>query len=818
MPLHRFILLLLLLTSGAAAAAAAPVPPPGVSFELDVQPILTALGCNAGACHGKARGQNGFALSLLAYDPDFDHNALAKDSRGRRLFPASPSNSLLLLKATAQLPHGGGQRMTVDDPEYKTLRDWIAAGAPRRIENEPAIARIDVAPRQRSMSPNETQHLKVTAHYSDGSIRDVTRLAAYQSSEAPVAGVDKTGLVKVGTIPGEAVVMARYMHRLDTFTATAPQTGGPGEVPDEVYAKLPRSNFIDDLVWAKLKALKIVPSGGIDDAKFLRRAYLDIIGRLPSIAEAQAFLNSPPSQGGVGGGSDSPPTETGAAAKDQPQQRGHKDSVDATLPPPLPKREGSKSKREALVDDLLNRPEYGDFWANKWADLLRPNPYRVGIKAVFNYDGWIRQSFRENKPYDQFVRELVTAKGSSWDHGATVLFRDRRSPDEITTLVSQLFLGIRLECAKCHQHPFEKWSQEDFYSFAAYFAKVKHKGEGVSPPISGGEEVVYIGDKGEVRHPITNKVLEPRPLFSVPPPSKGGAGGGIKDRQASTEIVSASPTGNPPPNVPLQGGGTGDDPREALAAWMTSKENDFFAMVAANRVWADLMGRPLVDPVDDLRITNPPTNEPLLRALGAYYREQKFDQKKLIRAIVLSQVYALSSIPEPGGRNVKDTRYHSRHYRTRLRAEVVLDAASDITQVREDFSAMPPGSRSMQIWTTRINSLTLDTFGRPDPNQDPPCERQENPTVTQALHLMLSPQLHGKVTSDAGWASKLAASKMTPGEIVEQLYLAVYSRFPTEREKRFATGMYEEKGAIWRIVTEDLLWSMLNTAEFLFGD
>lgn len=702
-----------------------------VSFELDVQPILTALGCNSGACHGKARGQNGFALSLLGFDHDFDFSAITKDARGRRLFPASPANSLFLLKATAQMPHGGGQRMEVGDANYTTLHRWIAAGAPRRIANEPTLSHITLAPKQRSMIPGDTQPLKVIAHFSDKTTRDVTALSAFQSSEAPVASVDKTGLVKTSAIPGEAVVMARYMHQLDTFTATNPL---PGEVDDAVYAKLPRKNFIDDLVWAKLKSLRIVPSEPVDDAKYLRRVFLDLIGRVPSLEETKAFLAS----------------------------------TDA-------------NKREKLVDSLLARPEYADAWANKWADMLRPNPYRVGIKAVFNYDNWIRQSFRENKPYDQFVRELVTAQGSTWHNGAAVLFRDRRSPDEITTLVSQLFLGIRLECAKCHHHPFEKWSQEDYYSFAAYFAKLKHKGTGLSPPISGGEEIIFSGEKGEVNHPITGKILAPRPLFGEPPKAT--------DPDA--------------------------DPRESLAAWLTSPGNDYFAMVAANRIWDELMGRPLVDPVDDLRITNPPTNEPLLRALGDYFRQVKFDQKQLIRAIALSHVYSLSSIP--GERNIKDTRYHSRHYRTRMRAEEMLDAASDITGIRDDFSAMPPGSRSMQLWSARIGSLTLDTFGRPDPNQDPPCERIEDPTVTQALHLMMSPQVYTKVASDGSLAARLAAAKLTPAQITEHLYLTVYNRPPTDKEAAYVTGLLTQS-TNRRLATEDLLWSMLNTPEFLFKD
>ncbi|MEX2026378.1 MAG: DUF1549 domain-containing protein, partial [Pirellulaceae bacterium] len=508
----------------------------------------------------------------------------------------------------------------------------------------------------------------------------------------------------------------------------------PGEVPAEVYAQLPRKNFIDELVWAKLQSLSITPSEPCDDATFIRRASCDLIGRLPTPDEVRSFLADTASE-----------------------------------------------KREKLVDALLARPEYADFWANKWADLLRPNPYRVGIKAVFNYDQFIRDSFRQNKPYDQFVRDLVTAQGSTWKNGATVLFRDRRTPDEITPLVSQLFLGVRLECAKCHHHPFEKWGQDDFYSFAAYFARLDHKGTGLSPPISGGEEIVLTGKRREVKHPVTGAVLPPRPLFGAAAP--------------------VEPEG---------------DPRESLAAWMTSDQNDYFAQVIANRLWADLMGRGLVEPVDDLRATNPASNPSLLAALGKHLREQKFDLKKLLRAIATSHVYSLGTTPTE--RNVSDTRNYSRRYRSRLRAEVLADAFADISVVSERFDAMPPGSRAMQLWTHRIESTFLDTFGRPDPNQDPPCERMADGSVTQSLHMMNAPDLFRKVTRDEGRAAKLAASELPPEKIAEELYLLCYGRSPTADELAVAQQVFSAEGATRRQATEDLLWALLNTPEFVFND
>lgn len=725
---HRVSTAVLLLVAVASQPARAY---DGLSFELDVQPILTAHGCNAGACHGKSRGQNGFQLSLLGFDPDFDFAALTKEARGRRVFPAAPEQSLLLRKATARLPHGGGRRLELGSGDYEVLRQWIAAGMPRRVAGEPKLERIAIEPSEKLLTPNGLQQLSVTAFYSDGTSRDVTGRTSYQSNEAVIVSVDDAGMMKAGPIPGQTAVMARYMNLIAVCDVAIPLEG---KVPEEFYDKLPRNNFIDDLVWQKLKSLNITPSESADDAKFMRRAHVDIIGRLPTPQEVRDFLSS-------------------------------------TDP----------NKREKLIDSLLDRPEYIDHWANKWADLLRPNPYRVGIKAVLNYDNWIREQFRHNRPYDQFVRELVTARGSTWYNGAATMFRDRRSPEELTTIVSQLFLGIRLECAKCHHHPFEKWSQDDFYSFAAYFAKVGRKGRGLSPPISGSEEIILLSNRGEVQHPLTGEALSPRPLFGEAPE--------IKD---------------------------GSDPREALARWITSKENRYFAAVQVNRVWADMMGRGIVEPVDDLRATNPPTNGPLLDALVDYFREQNYDLKKLIRVIALSQVYSLSSVP--GERNVADRQNYSRHYRKRMRGETLMDAVADITGVSHSLTGMPPRSRATQIWTHRVNSLFLDTFGRPDANQDPPCERTGEATVTQTLHLMNAPDLHRRVTSDQGSAAKLAASKATADEIVEQLYLMVYSRYPNEQERAIGCAFFERDGMTRRRATEDLMWALMNTPEFVFED
>ncbi len=766
-PITALVLCLAFAGSGPSLAADADVKVSAkpVSFELEIQPILTARGCNQGACHGKARGQNGFQLSLLGFDADFDYAALTQQARGRRIFPAAPERSLLLEKATAMLPHGGGVRLEKGTADYDAIVSWIAQGASRKVSKEPQLVSVSVGwavPTERHASenvvgtahptgvaerflkPGETFALKVTGTYSDGTSRDVTGRTQFQSSEMGICAVDATGLVKAGPIPGEATVMARYMNIIAVCHVAIPL---PGSVSSELYASLPRQNLIDEQVWTKLRTLGITPSESADDAKFLRRVYLDVIGRLPTPEEVRAFVGNAECR--------------------------------------MQNAECRSKARKQVVDELLQRPEYADHWAAKWADLLRPNPYRVGIKAVMTYDAWIRDSFRRNKPYDQFVRELVTARGSTWDNGASVLFRDRREPQEITTLVSQLFLGIRLECAKCHHHPFEKYGQDDFYSFAAYFSRLGFKGTGLSPPISGSEEIVLTKKSGTVEHPLTKVAMQPRPLFGKVPKAE-------------------------------QVGTAEDDPREELAAWITANDNPFFAKVIVNRVWADLMGRGLVEPIDDLRATNPPTNGPLLDALAAEFRAGKCDLKHLIRTICTSHAYGLSSLPND--RNVGDRQNYSRHYRTRLRGEVLLDAVTDITGMPDNFSAMPAGSRANQLWTTRVQSVFLDTFGRPNPNQDPPCERTSDTTVTQTLHLMNAPQLHSRVTADSGRAAKLAASDMPPEKIVEELYLLVYSRLPEEAEMEIGRKVFAEKDVSRRQAAEDLLWALLNTPEFMFKD
>ena len=717
--------------SNSSPKPSADQPQQNFKFELDIQPILTARGCNSGPCHGKSRGQNGFALSLLGFDSDMDFRSIVTDARGRRVQPASPADSLLLQKATAQLPHGGGRKLEPDSPDYHTLFQWIQSGFPRTSESDPVLTQVSISPGPKPLAPGEELNLKVSATYSDGSVRDVTSTSAYQSNEPAVLAVKPDGKIKAGSLPGEATIMARYMGNIATWSSAIPR---PDPVDPKLYAELPRKNFIDELVYQRLAQLNIVPSKPASDSQFLRRAFIDVIGRQPTSEETRSFL-----------------------------------------------QDTNPNKRNALIDSLLERPEYADNWANKWADLLRPNPYRVGIKAVLSLDTWIRDAFRQNIPYDQFVRGILTARGSNWKNGAVTIFRDRREPDEIVTMVSQLFLGIRLDCAKCHHHPFEVYGQHDFYSFAAFFSRVGYKGTGLSPPISGGEETVLVKSSGEVKHPLTGKSLTPKTL-------------------RGSEVTISE----------------GEDPREKLVDWMVSDSNPTFAQVAVNRIWAELFGIGIVDPVDDLRATNPPSNPQLLDQLAAHFRTIGFNQKELLRTILQSHVYSLSS--EPNETNRGDHRNFSRHYRQRLRAEVLADAICDITETSQAYAGTPNGTRAMQLWTVRTESELLDAFGRPDPNQDPPCERIPESTVVQALHLMNAPAIASKITDENGRAKRLASSEKPPNELVEELYLATFSRFPDPNEVSDLVSEFGKPNNDRRKLVEDILWSMLNSPEFTHKD
>jgi hypothetical protein len=729
-----------------AAEPTSALRPPPVSFARDVLPALAKAGCSAGACHAKPEGQNGFKLSVFSYDPKSDYNEIVKEDRGRRIFPAAPDESLFLKKPTGAMSHEGGVRFERGSDPHQMLVRWMREGMPYSLTNEPALERIVAFPKERRYQRGATQHLLVQAHYSDGSIRDVTRLAEFDSNDKEIAAVDEHGALTVGNLAGQGVIVARYLGLVADSQILVP---ADRLLPEAQYTVLPRNNFIDELAYAHFQQLGLFPSEPCTDAEFLRRAKLDAIGLLPTPEEVREFL---------GAGSDSP-------------------NVD--LPRPATQERGVR--RRALIARLLDDPAYADYWANKWADLLRPNPDRVGVKSVFIFDQWLRERFRQNMPYDQFVSDILLAEGSNHRDGPAVIYRDRREPADLTTMFSQLFLGTRLECARCHHHPNEKWSQDDFYQFAAYFGTVKQKGAGLSPPISGGTETFYFAPGGKgVKHPVTGAVMTPRAL-----------------------------------DGPRPEGSTNADPRRELVRWLTAPGNPFFARAAVNRVWAVFFGRGLVEPVDDFRISNPCVNPPLLEALAADFAKHGYDLKHLMRTIMESRLYQLSSAPN--GSNIADTRNFSRAYRRRLPAEVLLDAVNDATGVPDNLAALPIGSRAMQAWTYKIESPLMDAFNRPNPSSDPPCDRDRQMSVVQSLHLMNSKALQAKLSHKSGRARQLAEGTKSPEEIVTELYLVTLSRIPSEEEVRRATAAFSAKDATRQTATEDVFWSLLNSAEFVLN-
>lgn len=718
-------------TSPATPTAATPAPAASLSYTKDILPILTKAGCNLGSCHAKSSGQAGFRLSIFAFDPKGDHAEVVSDARGRRVFPALPEDSLLLQKATVRIAHEGGQRFEPDSAWAKTIADWIRQGMPYETPNQPALARISLTPAEKTYRKDDSATLKVTAHYSDGSTRDVTALTDYISTEKAISAVDEHGHITTAKESGEAVIVARYMGQVAISRVAVP---AEKIYPVESYAGLTVRNEIDKHLYTRLQKLGHLPSPTAADSDFLRRSTLDAIGMLPTVAEARAFL-----------------ADTRA------------------------------DKHEQWIDQLLQRPEWADHWATKFADLFRPNPSRVGVKPVYLLDQWIRQSFRENKPWDQFARQLLTAQGSTHQDGRLAIWRDKRDPVDAATFVGQIFLGVRLECAKCHHHPTEKWDQVDYYQLAAYFTALKRKGQGISAPISGEPEYVWASPgKATIEHPVTKVMLAPRPPA---------------DKEA------------PIPET--------TDPRAVLADWMTDKANPYFAHAVVNRVWSAFMGRGIVDPVDDFRASNPPSNGPLLDFLARDFIAHGYDLKHLMRTILRSQAYRLSS--EPNETNLTDLKNHSRSYRRRLPAETLLDAVCAVTEVSEAFTGTTPGSLAKQAWNQKLTSPFLDAFGRPNSSADCPCERDAKPSIVQALHLMNSSKLQDMLIDKTGRAARLAKSDLPPAQIIEELYLATYSRLPTEEERQVSLQVYTASDATRQTATEDILWSLLNSAEFVFN-
>ncbi len=573
---------------------------PPVSFRNQIVPMFTKLGCNSGGCHGKASGQNGFKLSLLGFEPDFDYNAIVTEARGRRVFPAAPDHSILLLKATGAVPHGGGRKLTRDSAAYAMMVRWLNQGMPRGSTKDRSVVRIAVEPASVIVNRHGAQQMLVTAFYSDGTQRDVTREAQFKSNEPNIATVDDHGLIRTDETTGDTGVMARYMGQVDVCRISIPMgnaNAGSAKLP-------PTQNFIDKHVQAKWRDLELTPSPLCDDATFLRRAFLDCLGTLPSIEETKAFL-----------------------ADNDPK------------------------KREKAIDRILARNEYADFWAMQWGDLLRNQ--RKGQKdhqrGTYAFHAWIRNAFATNMPYDRFVRDIVAAQGTVDQHPPVIWYRSVRNLTHQTNDTAQLFLGTRIACAQCHHHPYEKWSQDDYYQLQAFFGRMGRKAGEIAQ-----EPAIYVKADGAVRNPATNKLMTARGLDG------------------------------PEPKI-----GEDEDPRHKLVDWMVAKENPYFARAICNRLWAHFTGRGLVEPVDDMRVTNPPSNPALLDALAVDLVEHKYDIKHLIRTIMLSSTYQLSSEPNDG--NIHDQQNYARAYPRRLLAEVLLDAMCKISGARRITRGCPKG-------------------------------------------------------------------------------------------------------------------------------
>jgi hypothetical protein len=704
----------------AAFSASAAQSGRAMNFEQDITPLLSRYGCNSAGCHGKAEGQNGFRLSVFGYDPQADYDALVKQCRGRRVSPALPDHSLVLMKASGRVPHGGGVRLAPGTPEYETLRRWIAEGLPFGKPTDPVVERINVDPVQGILAVDSTRQLRVTARYSDGHDIDVTHLAQFQTNNENLAKVDDEGLVSIGQTPGQAAIMARFMGKMAVFRALIPRSQKIERYPDQ-----PEFNFVDTLVDAQLKSLNIIPSDLADDAEFARRVYLDLIGTLPTSKELRRFF-----------------------------------------------ADAREDRRSRLVDDLLARPEYVDFWTMKWADLLRVDRQALGYREAFNYYTWLHDSLAANKPVDRMCRELLTVDGPIAENGQAAFYKAIARRGDVAATVSQVFLGVRIACAECHHHPFDQWSTTDYYGMTAYFQNVNFKKE-------ADGEALEVEGAASAQNPRTRQVIFAHPLMTAMP-----------EKAADT------------------------DQRPALAEWLTSPQNPWFARNLANRMVANLLGRGLVEPVDDVRATNPPSNPELLDALARQLVDDKFDMKKLIRVITASRVYQSSS--RPNATNGQDEQNYSRALFKRLPAEVLLDAVCQTSGVGEKFSGIPAGDRAIQLWDSDVHHYFLKLFGRPVHKTACECERNVGASVSQILHLMNGSEIQAKLSHESGTVAKLARTIPDDGKLVDELYLTFLSRAPADDERQYAVD-YIRRQPDRRKAVEDLAWSMLNTLEFVFN-
>jgi hypothetical protein len=694
------------------------------SFRNHVESVLSKTGCNSGACHGALAGKKGFKLSLGAFDPLADYFYITRQARARRVVLSDPGRSLLLEKPTGAVPHKGGVRFEPNSPEYLVIAEWIAAGAPAPQESDSRLTKLELLPPASVLQPGAKQPLMVRAHFSDGHVEDVTRWAKFTSTSESVAAVDDVGVVQVAG-QGEAAIKAWYLSWNVIATVSVPFEQ---QVDPALYANAPQRNFIDELVLAKLKNLNVPPSPPASDAEFIRRAYVDTIGVLPTVDETKAFL-----------------------------------------------ADGAADKRDKLVEELLARPEFVDYWAYKWSDLLLVNSEKLPPPAMWAYYRWIRNSVAANTPWDQFARQLVTATGSTLENGAANFFVLHQDPPDLAETVSVAFLGMSINCAKCHNHPLEKWTNDQYYSMASLFARVRSK-EGSA----AGQRIVYPVTSGEWVKQRTGKALPPTPLDGLP-------------------VAFEAPA----------------DRREHLANWLTSADNPYFSRAITNRVWANFFGVGLVENVDDIRLTNPPSNAELFTAASSYLVEHGYDVKALMRAILQSATYARSSQPLPG--NAGDTRFYSRYYPRRLMAEVLLDSLSQVTGAPTKFTGYAAGTRSIQLPDVNVNSYFLQSFGRPDRDLTCECERTAEPSMVQVLHISNGDTINQKLEEKGNRLEAMIAAGKSDAEIIDEVYLSALSRHPTEAEKTQLLATLSEGGADRRLLIEDLYWSVLSSTEFLFN-
>lgn len=711
-------------TADGVVHAVSPTVAP-LSFANDIVPVLSKSGCNNGSCHGKAIGQNGFKLSLFGFDPDYDYAAIVYEGLGRRVSPAAPDDSLLLLKATGAMPHGGGVRMTPDSESYRLLRRWIEQGSPLGRDDEPHDVKLVVAPDERIVQGKSQQQLRVVAHYSDGSTRDVTQTARFDTQHPDILTVTFDGLVQTTGRAGETSVMVRYQNCVATSRFVSLTESAK---PESAYASFKPKNFVDELVLAKWRKLHIAPSVEAGDAEFLRRVFLDAMGTLPTPQEVRDFV-----------------------------------------------ADGTPEKRDALIDRVLEREEFFDLWAHRVGDLLRN---RIGDSNAKDntiaFAKWIRQSLVENKPYDQFVREIITVTGKRSEHPQMDWYRWAITNENRVEDTAQAFLGLRVSCANCHNHPFEKVSQADYWKFAAFFARMKSV-------TYGSVDELSLNEKGEIKHPRTEKLLTPK-AFGGP------------------EFAYVA----------------GEDPRVKLAEWLTAADNPYFARAICNRVWGHYLGVGLVDPVDDMRATNPPSNPELLDALAKDFIAHKFDLKHLMKMILKSRVYGLSSTPTDDNRT--DTRNYARYFSRRLQPHVLLDAISSATGVPQKFEDYPEIKKAILLPNEKARSDFLEIFGRSERTTPCECETSLAPNLSQVLYLLNSDELQRKLSAKDGVLDELAKPEKPNTDAVEDLFLRTFSRLPRPDELQDAIKQIEnEKTANRRTVLEDLLWTLLNSKEFLFN-